>query len=94
MKHYILIFTLLCSVYGFAQSRQISGNITDENGLPVPGASVLIKDSRRGTMTDFDGNFELGVNDGETLVVSFIGYLTREVAIDNRNTYSLSLIHI
>lgn len=91
MKHYILIFTLLCSVYGFAQSRQISGNITDENGLPVPGASVLIKDSSRGTMTDFDGNFELAVNDGEILVVSFIGYLTQEVAIDNRTTYSIVL---
>ncbi|MDR9456820.1 MAG: TonB-dependent receptor [Salegentibacter sp.] len=91
MKNYILILTLFCSLYGFAQDRQISGTVTDETGLTVPGASVLIKDTNRGTMTDFDGNFELTVNDGETLVISFIGYLTQEVPIDNRNTYNIVL---
>jgi hypothetical protein len=42
-------------------------------------------------MSDFDGNFELNVNDGEILVISFIGYLTQEVTIDNRSTYNIVL---
>ncbi|WP_372920243.1 SusC/RagA family TonB-linked outer membrane protein, partial [Salegentibacter sp.] len=91
MKNLIVITLFLWSFSSFAQDRTITGTIVDGNDIPVPGASVLIKDSSRGTMSDFDGNFELNVSDGEILVISFLGFLTQEIVIDDRDNYSITL---
>ncbi|WP_282035734.1 SusC/RagA family TonB-linked outer membrane protein [Saccharicrinis aurantiacus] len=73
-------------------SRNISGNVTDDNGEPIPGVAIMIKGTTRGTITDFDGNFNLAINDGDaTLLISFIGYLTQEVSIGATSTYKVAL---
>ena len=68
-----------------AQSTQtegrIRGTVTDENGEPLIGASVMIKGTQRGTMTDIDGNYNLEARPGETLVVSYVGYIPSELKI-------------
>ena len=70
----------------FAQNKQISGVVVDEKGEPVIGASVQVKGTTNGTITDFDGNFALSVsNDAKTLVVSYVGMATQEVAITGSN---------
>ena len=77
-------FILVLACGSASAQNEISGSITDENGEPVIGASVVIKGTTTGTITDLDGNFKLQANDGETLVVSYIGYQTAEVsAADN-----------
>lgn len=76
-----------------AQNRSISGTVLDATlGDPVPGATVLIKGTTRGTATDLDGKFTLPLQAGDqVLVISFVGYLTQEVEIGNQSTITVSL---
>ena len=70
---------MLFSVQAFAQSITVSGVVKDNLGEPVIGASVLIKGTTTGTITDFDGNFTLQANPGDIIAISFIGYKTQEL---------------
>ncbi len=72
------------------QSKKITGTVVDSQG-PIIGASVVVKGTSNGIATDFDGNFTLNVNQGQTLVISYIGYLTKEVKIDGRSHYDITL---
>ena len=72
------------------QSKKVSGVVTDAMG-PVIGASVMIKGTSQGTVTDLDGKFSINVSPGQTLVISYIGYNNREVVIGSSNTYSITL---
>ncbi|WP_230680318.1 SusC/RagA family TonB-linked outer membrane protein [Pontibacter rufus] len=72
----------------------VSGKITGDNGDPLPGVSISLKGTALGTVTDADGNFNLSVPDGQengTLVVSYIGFVTQEVPIQNRSVINLQL---
>ncbi|MCB0376715.1 MAG: carboxypeptidase-like regulatory domain-containing protein, partial [Sinomicrobium sp.] len=61
-------------------SAQVSGSVKDsENGEPLIGATILLKGSSTGTVTDFDGNFTIAANPGDVLVVSYTGFATQEV---------------
>ena len=69
------------------QTYLVKGTVVDENGESLPGATILLKKSGKGTITDIDGHFELEVPDGrQSLIISFIGYITREVAVTPTNT--------
>lgn len=74
---------VLASTTAFAQVSTVRGTVVDENGEALPGVSILVKDTQVGTMTQLDGNFVLtGIPSGsKTLVISFIGMVTQEVAI-------------
>lgn len=61
--------------------RQVTGTVLDESGIPLPGATVLVKGTTKGTTTDFDGYFSLNVQDGQELVVSYIGFSSEEIPI-------------
>lgn len=76
-----------------AQSRTITGTVLDGTlGDPVPGATVLVKGTTRGTATDLDGKFTLPLQAGDqTLVVSFVGYITQEIQIGNQSTITINL---
>ena len=73
--------------------NSINGTVTDENGDPLPGATVLIKGTNSGTTTDFDGNFSLNLEgQGDILVITYIGYTTQELQIsDALDNISISL---
>ncbi|HEA21420.1 MAG TPA: SusC/RagA family TonB-linked outer membrane protein [Pricia antarctica] len=68
----------------------ITGTVVDSEGVPLPGANVVEKGTSNGTQTDFDGNFTLEVEDGASLVISYIGFQTQEVAVDG-STVSVTL---
>ncbi len=72
-------------------ARDITGKVTDQNGEPLPGATVLEKGTTNGTITDFEGNFSLSVNDGATLLVSFIGFRSTELVVGDQSTFQISL---
>jgi TonB-linked SusC/RagA family outer membrane protein len=73
------------SVASVQQTKQVSGHVTDSQG-PLIGATVMEKGTNNGTVTDFDGKFSLNVSAGATLVVSYVGYVSREVkASDGMN---------
>lgn len=88
LKSFLLVGAFLC--FGFAQAQEISGNVSDANG-PLPGASVVEKGTTNGTQTDFDGNFILTVGENATLVISYIGYSTSEVAVNGRSSVNVTL---
>ena len=71
--------------------KQVSGTVKDENGDPVPGATVVIEGSTKGTVSDIDGKFNLEVPEGAVLLISFIGYETQRVNPGNQNNLSIIL---
>lgn len=85
------IFTialLLFSLFGFSQNYTISGVVKEAKAnIPIPGASVVIKNSTKGTSSDFDGNFTLSeVPSGSTIVFSFVGFKNYEYVVSGNNT--------
>ena len=72
------------------QSKKITGTVVDSQG-PIIGASVVVKGTSNGIATDFDGNFTLNVNQGQTIQISYIGYLTKEFKVDGRAHYDITL---
>ncbi|MDR2497837.1 MAG: SusC/RagA family TonB-linked outer membrane protein, partial [Tannerellaceae bacterium] len=71
--------------------RSISGTVVDTGGEPIIGANVLEKGTTNGTITDIDGKFTLRVADRAVLLVSYIGYVSKEVAVGNRTDLQISL---
>ncbi|MCG6191109.1 TonB-dependent receptor [Maribellus maritimus] len=72
--------------------REISGTIVDQDGLPLPGVSVVVKETTIGTVTDVDGKFRFSIPpDAETLVVSFVGLKTQEIQVAGRSTFSITM---
>ena len=93
MRIKILLSFLLAiiSTLAFAQQRAISGTVSDDAGIPLPGATVIVQDTNRGVTTDFDGNFSIEASTGEVLVVSFVGYSDTNITIGEADNYSVSL---
>ncbi|MDO9137775.1 MAG: carboxypeptidase-like regulatory domain-containing protein, partial [Lutibacter sp.] len=90
----LLVSFFLCfaSISFYAQNYEIKGTVSDASGSPLPGVSVVVKNTAKGASTDFDGKFTLSnVKKGETLVFSFIGYTTKEVAVSNSNYLNVTL---
>ncbi|MDE6800410.1 MAG: TonB-dependent receptor plug domain-containing protein, partial [Phocaeicola sp.] len=75
----MFIVGLFLSIDTFAQQMIVKGLVKDATGEPVIGANVVVKGTTNGTITDFDGNFQLTANKGDMIVISFIGYLTQEL---------------
>ena len=69
----------------------ISGTVTDENGDPLPGATILEKGTSNGTTTDIDGRYNLECSDDATLIISFVGYQSTEVSVSGRSSIDISL---
>ncbi|MDQ4139022.1 MAG: TonB-dependent receptor, partial [Bacteroidota bacterium] len=87
---FVIVFLSTLS-FSFAQT-QVTGKVTDENGEGIPGATVLVKGTTTGATTDPNGSYTLNApNRNGVLVVSFIGYQTREVPINNQSTLNISL---
>ena len=88
----IKILCLLFFAYSGAQSIDISGNVQDNTGFPIPGVNVLVKNTAKGAVTDFDGNFTItDVKVGSTLSFSYIGYVTKEMVITNNSKLTIQL---
>ncbi|MGV6829389.1 MAG: SusC/RagA family TonB-linked outer membrane protein [Flavobacteriales bacterium] len=78
------ILTLLLAFVvqlSFAQEKTISGTITDNTGMPLPGVNIIVKGTSNGTQSDFDGNYTVNANVGQTLVFSYVGFNTVEQAV-------------
>ena len=79
----------------FSQSKTITGSVTDDGGLPLPGVTILVKNSKNlGVATDFDGNFSITIpsTSSKILVFSYLGYTTQEVNVSNTSNVNLIMI--
>lgn len=89
MKRLACFLVLLISFAGLAQEKTITGLVTDSNGLPLPGVNVIEKGTNTGTQTNFEGQYEIQVAPGETLVFSFVGTKTIELTVGARSNYDV-----
>jgi iron complex outermembrane receptor protein len=71
---------------------EISGTVTDEANIPLPGVNVIIKGTTTGASTDFDGNYTLKVNTGDVIVFSFLGFTTQEITYNGQQNISVVLV--
>ena len=69
----------------------ITGTVTDDTGAPLPGANVLVKGTTNGTQTDFDGNYTITADDDATLVFSYLGFASQEVAVNGQSTINVGM---
>ncbi|NOY36590.1 MAG: TonB-dependent receptor [Chlorobi bacterium] len=88
---FVLIMSL--AFQGLAQERTVTGTVTAaDDGSPLPGVTVLLKGTTTGTITGNDGTYSLSVpSSGATLVFSFVGYVTQEIAVGNQATINVTL---
>ncbi len=93
IRLFLFSFGFLMIGYAQAQTGQITGQIVDESGAPLPGASVVIEGTNNGTMTDFDGNFTLsGLENGDyQLIVSYVGFGRKTVSVTVPQSQPLSV---
>lgn len=87
--YYTLLLFLVCTG-GFAQSMEITGTVSDVDG-PVPGVSVFVKGTTRGTTTNFDGKYTIMANKGDVLVFSFLGYKIQEIKVKDNAVINVTL---
>ena len=85
----VLIFLSGMS-YSIAQNA-VTGTVTDENGDGIPGANIIVKGTRTGSVTDFDGNYSLNAGSGDVLVFSYVGYSTQEITVGSETEISVQL---
>ncbi|MFW0737210.1 SusC/RagA family TonB-linked outer membrane protein [Flavobacterium sp. T12S277] len=80
LNGFLVLFLTLVSQITFAQGRSVSGTVSDKAGLPLPGVSVLVKGTKVGTQTDFEGKFTIKAAAADVLLFSFVGMKPQEVA--------------
>lgn len=82
MKKNLLLYALVSLTFSLtATAQQITGSVSDDNGIPLPGASIVIEGTSDGTTTNFDGNFTIDVSQGSILVISYVGYESQEIVV-------------
>lgn len=88
---FTLLFVVLLGFQLHAQSVTISGTVSDDTGLPLPGANVIVKGTSNGTQTDFDGKYSIQAQIGQILVYSYVGFEPEEVHVGAQNIINVSM---
>lgn len=79
------------TIQSVQQVKTITGTVVDSSGIPVIGANILEKGTTNGVITDIDGNFSLNISAGAILQVSYIGYVSQEITVDNQTSLQIVL---
>lgn len=88
------LFTLFLAFvvqFTFAQTKTVTGTVTDDSGIPLPGVNIVVDGSTAGTQTDFDGNYSISADQGATIVFSYIGFTTQEIIVGDSSTINVKL---
>ncbi|MBB4037897.1 TonB-linked SusC/RagA family outer membrane protein [Dysgonomonas hofstadii] len=89
--NHIILSIKEAKVQAVQQAKTISGTIVDVSGEPLIGVSVAIKGTTTGTMTDIDGKFTLSANDGDIIVISYVGYKSQEFTVGSKTVFNIVL---
>ncbi|MEG2102529.1 MAG: carboxypeptidase-like regulatory domain-containing protein [Flavobacterium sp.] len=79
-KCILMLFMMLIIQISFSQERVVSGKVSDESGFPLPGVSILVKGTKKGSQTDIDGKYAIKASSGEILIFSYMGMKTQELS--------------
>lgn len=88
---WMLLFSCLWISVAFTQEKTISGLITDQQGIPLPGVNIIVKGTTNGTQSDFDGIYAIEANSGDVLIFSYIGQKTQEKAVGSAITINIQM---
>jgi TonB-linked SusC/RagA family outer membrane protein len=90
---FLILACFFSLLFSYAQNKTISGVVSDEEGLPLPGVNIIEKGTSNGVATDFDGNYTITVvNSNAVLVFSYVGYKTQEVSSTGKSQINVALI--
>ena len=87
---FLLLFSTIINNLN-AQDKVINGKVSDENNEGLPGATIIIKGTTKGTVTDIEGNFQLDVDENDIIEISFSGYEKQEISVTGKNSFSINL---
>ncbi len=90
-SHYLVIISFFLAFNLTFAQRTVSGSVSDESGVPLPGVNVVIKGAEAGTTSDFDGNYSINVNDNDVIIFSFVGFMEQEIVVSNAESFDISL---
>ena len=88
---FLTLFLALVVQLSFAQVSSVTGTVTDEEGVSVPGVNVIVKGTNTGAQTDFDGKYSVPAASGDVLVFSYVGFLTQERVVGDNKTINVTL---
>ena len=88
---FLLILAIATNMIYALNTDIISGRVSSSIGEPMIGASVMVKGTTNGTITDLDGNFKVEASSTATLIISYVGYVTQEVQIAGRKAVNITL---
>lgn len=91
LQSYFYFLTIIFFSTHLIAQNTLSGSVTDNQGLPLQGATIIVKGTNEGTTSDFDGNFSLQTNEDDVLVISFVGFANQEVQVGQQENISISL---
>jgi len=83
-------FFLLTQI-AFAQQKSVTGTVTDQDDIALPGVNIIVQGTTNGVQTDFDGNYTIQVEQGQTLVFTYVGFTDEEIVVRQSNTINVSL---
>ena len=89
--NWVLMLFLIGISWAYAQEKTVTGNVTDQDGLPLPGVNILVDGSTNGTQSDFDGNYAIQASEGQILVFSYIGQKTTQRTVDSANIINVQM---
>ena len=87
----LLLVCAFLAINASAQTRSITGTVTDESGEPMPGVSVIIKGTQTGMATDLDGKYSVKASKGAVIEFSYIGYMTQSVTVGERSVINITM---
>ena len=90
-RGYLTLLALLIAITTFGQEITVNGVVIDETETPLIGATVQVKNTQKGVVTDFDGKFSIKANNNATLIISYIGYKNQEIKIKNQRNLNIKL---
>lgn len=91
-KSYGLLLILIMSIsWVQAQEKTVTGNITDQDNVPLPGVNIVVKETTRGTQSDFDGNYAINASEGEVLIFSYLGQTTIERVVGSSSIINVQM---
>ncbi|MBO0330438.1 SusC/RagA family TonB-linked outer membrane protein [[Muricauda] lutisoli] len=86
-----LLAMCLSIAFAHAQEKTVTGTVTDQEGVPLPGVNIIVKGTVRGTQSDFDGNYAIEANEGDVLVFSYLGQRTQEISVGAASTLDVQM---
>jgi TonB-linked SusC/RagA family outer membrane protein len=87
----LLSFILMMPLHVYAQTNQTFGSVKDSEGQALPGVNILVKGTSTGTVTDIDGNFVVNTQYSDVLMISFIGFISQEITVENQSFLNVTL---